>query len=605
MNRETKRKKYRIEQFHAIRVINNFSLSPDSKTIAYITNTNGLPNIWTIPLSGGWASQITLEENAVKELYYSPVRNEIIFLCDKMGNEAKQLFLISDKGGEVKYLTEQFKDSEVHFTMWNKKGDKILFCTNKRDSRFFDTYIYDFKKDSVELVFQSESLFAEFPSYWSSDEKLIAFNRHYNNSSFALMLFDRNKNTMTEILKDDEPVKNIAPYIDKKNKYIYLLSDKDSEYMGIMRYEIKTGKISWFAKENWDIEGFDFSNKEKLFLYTVNESGSTVLKLMNLITGKTKKLNTPLGNISHAVFTKDEKKIVLLSDTPNNPSDIYVYDIAKANLKQITFSMIGGIPSADFTVPKQIKYKSFDGLKIYANLYIPRWMKKNGSNPAVVLPHGGPEWQDRLNFNKFAQILNNSGFIVITPNFRGSTGYGKSFQIKIYKDWGGAEFKDVLGAYDYLVSSGYADKNKIAVIGGSFGGFMTLTCVTKAPDLWKCAVDIFGPSNLFTFLNSVPEYWKPGAYALVGHPENDKELLSERSPIYFVDNIKCPMLIIQGKNDPRVVVAESDQIVDKLRARNKQVDYLVLEDEGHGFSKVSNQIKVWKLITGFLERHLN
>ena len=291
-------------------------------------------------------------------------------------------------------------------------------------------------------------------------------------------------------------------------------------------------------------------------------------------------------------------------DSPKNPNDIYVYDIKKEKLHQVTFSMIGGIPKSDFTFPRTIKYNSFDGLEINAFLYVPKGVKKDGTNPAIVWPHGGPEWQEKNLFNKYFQIFTNRGYIVIAPNFRGSTGYGKSFQHKIYKDWGGSEFKDVLGARDYLVNSGYVDNSKIAVVGGSFGGFMTLTCVTKAPELWKCAVDVFGPSNLLTFLSSIPEHWKPGVAELVGDAEKDKDFLMERSPINFVDKISCPLLIVQGKNDPRVVQTESDQIVEILRSQNKDVDYLVLEDEGHGFSKVSNQIMVWNKISQFLDKHL-
>jgi len=202
------------------------------------------------------------------------------------------------------------------------------------------------------------------------------------------------------------------------------------------------------------------------------------------------------------------------------------------------------------------------------------------------------------------QVFVNAGYIVIAPNFRGSTGYGKTFQKKIYKDWGGAEFKDVLGSVDYLKKSGYVDSKKIAVVGGSFGGFMCLTCITKSPEIWKCAVDIFGPSDLFTFVNSVPEHWKKGTDDLVGNPVNDKEMLYERSPINFVDKISCPLLVVQGKHDPRVVEAESEQIVKKLRAQKKPVEYILLEDEGHGFSKVSNQIKVFDAKIKFLDKYL-
>jgi dipeptidyl aminopeptidase/acylaminoacyl peptidase len=251
-----------------------------------------------------------------------------------------------------------------------------------------------------------------------------------------------------------------------------------------------------------------------------------------------------------------------------------------------------------------VKYKSFDGLEISALLYQPKGLIKNGSNPAIVWPHGGPEWQEKNLFNKYFQILANRGYTVIVPNFRGSTGYGKSFQQMIYKDWGGAEFRDVVASREYLLSLGYADKDNIAVVGGSFGGFMTLTCITKAPELWKCAVDIFGPSNLLTFLNSVPEHWKPGTYELVGHPEHDKQMLTERSPINYVNEIKCPLFVIQGFYDPRVVKFESDQMVEKLKEQNKEVEYFVFEDEGHGFQKVSNQIKAWEMITVFLDKYM-
>jgi dipeptidyl aminopeptidase/acylaminoacyl peptidase len=385
---------------------------------------------------------------------------------------------------------------------------------------------------------------------------------------------------------------------------IYFLSDYEREFDGLAYYKIKSEEIGWFILEDWDITDFKFSKKEKYLLYVINENGNSKLKLRNIKTKKTIVLKLPKCNCLQCEFTPDEKKLVLLLDNPNNPNDIYIYDIGKKKLEQITFSMIGGIPKQDFTVPDNISYNSYDGLDIYANLYIPKWMEKNGSNPAVVWPHGGPEWQEKNIFNKYFQILTNRGYIVIAPNFRGSTGFGKSFQRRIYKDWGGAELKDVLGSYDYLQKTGYVDKNRIAIVGGSFGGFMTLSCITKAPGLWRCAVDIFGPSNLFTFLSSIPEFWKPATFDLVGDPEKDKELLMERSPINFVDNIQCPLFIVQGLNDIRVVKSESDQIVDKLKAQNKNVEYLVLEDEGHGFFKVANQIKVWDKITKFIEKYM-
>ncbi|MCC7157983.1 MAG: S9 family peptidase [Ignavibacteria bacterium] len=597
-------KKYKISQFFAIRAISGFSVSPNAKTIAYITNTNGSPNIWTIPIEGGWASQITLQENAVFAIFYSPKKNEIAFLSDNQGDENHQLYMVSDKGGEVTCLTPGHKGAQIQFCGWNKKGDKIMFSSNKRDQRYFDTYILDMNSLKEECIFESNDPFPLVAAAWSRDENKILYQKFYNNADQDIILFTRDKNQWHNLTAHKEPMKNIGCIFNKKGDTVYFFSDYQREFTALAYYRIMRGEIGWSVTEKWDLTNYSFSNSEKFLLYSTNENGSSVLRMKNIKTGKTKKLKLPKGNCISYDFTRDDKNIVLIYDSPQNPNDIYVYNIKKEKLKQITYSMIGGIPKSDLIVPQEIKYKSFDGLEIYGYMFIPKGAKRDGSNPAVVYPHGGPELQEKNLFNKYFQIMANNGYVVIVPNFRGSTGYGKTFQSKIYKDWGGNEFKDVLGAYDYLLNSGYTEKSKIAVLGGSFGGFMTLTCITKAPELWKCAVDIFGPSNLFTFMDSVPEHWKPGVAALVGDPMADKEMLTERSPINHVDNIKCPLFIIQGKNDPRVRQAESDQIVERMKSQNKEVEYLVLDDEGHGFSKVSNQILVWGKMIDFLDSHL-
>ncbi|RPI13801.1 MAG: S9 family peptidase [Ignavibacteriae bacterium] len=601
---KSKPPKYRIEQFYAIRQLFGLSVSPDNKTVAYITNTNGMPNIWTIPIEGGWTTQVTLEQNAVRSLVYSEKKNEIIFQSDVNGDENQQIFIVNDKGGIPENLSPSHAGSQAYFIDWDKSSNKFLFASNKRDKRFFDSYIYDMKTGKEECIYESCSVHVEIPGAWSQNERYLLFNVFYHNSNHDIFIYDRQTKVKKNITSHEGDMYNASGRFNKQNDIIYFITNNGKEFNYICQYKIKTGEYSNTAVEKWDIVSYKLSESNKFLVYQINEDGSYKTKIKYLKTGKTITLNLPKGTCLDYEITPNEKSIIFLLDGPQNPNDIYIYDLQKKKLKQITFSMIGGIPKEHFTVPKVITYKSFDGLEISATLFIPSWMKKNGKNPAIVWPHGGPEAQISVFFSKYFQIFTNLGFIVIAPNFRGSTGYGKSFQKKIYKDWGGAEFKDVLGSYDYLLKCGYVDAAKIAVVGGSFGGFMTLTCVTKAPELWKCAVDIFGPSNLFTFLNSIPEHWKPASYELVGDPEKDKEMLTERSPINYVDNIVCPLFIVQGKNDPRVVQKESDQIVEKLRSKNKEVEYMVLEDEGHGFSKVSNQIKVWSAISEFLEKHM-
>jgi len=602
----SKIQKYSVEKFFSIRTIFDFTVSKDDKTIFFITNTSGSPQIWSVPIEGGWADQITTWHDSVKALYQNPKSRELVFLSDTKGNENLQIYKLDESNSEVTHLTKDFADSQCFFHSFNKKGSKFLFSTNKRLKYNFDVYLQDYITGENFLIKAFDDHYPTHAESWSSNERYITYVKFYGNINIDILLHDTKNDTIVNITEHDPEINvfNAGTEFDKKNNGFYFISDEGREFKGIKYYDIKKKKSKWVIKENWDITGYAFSHDKNILVWNVNVNGNNTPKVKNLKTGKTQKLKLPKGNYSHLTFTNDDKKIVFSCDSPLHPGDIFVYDLKKNTFKQITNSLVGGVSKKGLTKPRDIFYKSFDGLKIHGLLYIPKGLKKDGSNPAIVWPHGGPEHQEMHNFSKYVQIFSNNGYIVICPNFRGSTGYGKTFQKMIYKDWGGAEFKDVLHSVDYLKKTGYVDPKKIAVVGGSFGGFMCLTCITKAPDIWRCAIDIFGPSDLFTFVNSVPEHWKKGTDNLVGNPETDRELLKERSPINFVDNIKCPLFVVQGKHDPRVVVDESEQIVNKLKEMNKPVEYILLEDEGHGFSKVSNQIKVFKAKIDFLEKYL-
>jgi len=601
-----KNKRIPVEKFFSLRTITGLTLSADSRKIFYITNTTGNHQIWTIPINGGWTDQITAIKDSIYWIKHNPKSKELVFLSDSSGNENFQLYSVKDDGDDLKCLTEGFEDSQCMFSTFNKNGDKLIFTTNKRLKYNFDCYIRDLKTGEDILLKAFDDEYVTTPNSWSNNERYITFIKTYGNINQDILLFDIRDNSMINITEHDikEKVTNIMTAFDRNNKGIYYISDEGREFKGIKYYDIEKKKSHWIVQEKWDVEFYTFSEKQKHLLWTTNEYGSNVPKIMNMKSGKTRKLKFPKGIYTSITFTKNNKELVYICNNPQNPNDIYVYDFAKGKHRQITNSFVGGVSKSDFTKPKDVIYNSFDGLKIHALFYIPKGTEKNGKNPAIVWPHGGPEFQEIHNFSRYIQVMVNAGYIVIAPNFRGSTGYGKSFQKMIYRDWGGAEFQDVLGSVEFLKNSGYVDKNKIAVVGGSFGGFMCLTCITKAPEIWKCAVDIFGPSNLFTFVKSVPEHWKMMTDDLVGNPERDKDKLYERSPINFADKIKCPLMVVQGKHDPRVVAAESEQIVNILKSGNKSVEYILLEDEGHGFNKVSNQIKVFEAKLNFLDRHL-
>ena len=600
-------KRIPVESFFAIRSTLGFTLSHDDKKIYYITNTTGSPQIWSVQMDGkGCTNQISIWNEAIKGIVHNPKKNELLFLSDNKGDEQLQVYKLDLKNGNIEHLTKGFEESQCFYHSFNKKGDKFLFSTNKRLKYNFDVYIKDLRTGRNKLVKKFGGQYPTHGESWSSNERYVTFLTMYGNINQDIFLYDTKTKKMINVTEHniDEDVTNMNTKFNKSNNGFYYISDDGRDYKGIKFYDIKKKKSEWYIKENWDITNFTISKNFKYLLYTVNKNGSNTPKLKDLKSGRIHRLKLTKGNYLAMRFTKDDSKIVNMFDNPLTPSDIFVYDIRRSINKQRTYSLVAGITKESFTKPIDVFYNSFDGLKIHALLYVPNGLKKNRKNPAIVWPHGGPEWQEMHNFSKYLQVITNAGYIVIAPNFRGSFGYGKKFQKMIYKDWGGAEFRDVLGSVDYLKKSGYVDNKRIGIVGGSFGGFMTLTCITKAPGIWKCAVDIFGPSNLFTFLNSIPEHWKKGTDRLVGDPVKDKALLKERSPINFVEKIKCPLLVIQGRHDIRVVEAESAQIVKKLKSMNKPVEYILLEDEGHGFSKVSNQISVFKEKIKFLDKHL-
>jgi dipeptidyl aminopeptidase/acylaminoacyl peptidase len=291
----------------------------------------------------------------------------------------------------------------------------------------------------------------------------------------------------------------------------------------------------------------------------------------------------------------------LILSCPRRPPDVWVVDTKSGQTRTVTDSRIGALREDDLVEIDLVSYPSFDGRDIPAWLYRP---DVEGKVPVVVAIHGGPEAQEKAVYQPVYQYLLSRGIGVLATNIRGSTGYGKSYQRLIQRDWGGGDLQDWEHAVKWLREQDWVDSERIGVFGGSYGGFAVLTCVTRLPDYWAAAVDIFGPSNLVTFAKAVPPTWKRFIARFVGDPETEADFLMERSPITYVENVKAPLLVIQGATDPRVVKGESDQLVEKLRSLGRTVEYEVFDDEGHGFTKRPNELKAYRLTVDWLEKHL-
>ncbi|MBK8549784.1 MAG: hypothetical protein IPL53_01485 [Ignavibacteria bacterium] len=398
----TKTQRYSIEKFFSIRSISGFTLSQNDKKIYYITNTSGTPQIWSIPIEGGWTDQISTWKESVKQIFHNPVTKEIIFMSDKEGDENTQIYKIPDEGGDAELLSKGFEDSQVFFNQFNKKGNKFLFASNKRLKHNFDVYIQDLKKGENELVKSFDDDYPTLAESWSSDERYITFIKFYGNINVDLFLYDSKDKTFINTTEHDinKNVFNGQTEFNKKNSGFYFISDEGREFKGIKFYDIKKRKSKWVIKEKWDITSFKFSHDHNFLIWTMNMNGSNSPGLMNMKTGKVHKLKLPRGNYSGIKFTHDNKKIVYICDSPLNPGDIFVYDLKKETSKQITNSLVGGVSKKGLTKARDVFYKSFDGLKIHALLYIPKGLKKDGKNPAIVWPHGGPEHQEMHNFSK-------------------------------------------------------------------------------------------------------------------------------------------------------------------------------------------------------------
>jgi len=385
----------------------------------------------------------------------------------------------------------------------------------------------------------------------------------------------------------------------------YVVSDMGHEF-GALNFITKDGSTTrTVLSDDLEVEGAGLNEQKTRLLVYANRRGVFELRLFDLEGAEERELpapSLPLGVPGGASLNPRGDRLLLSYATPRQAANLLQIDLPGGEEKTLEQSMLGGIDVGVMVEPEGIDYPSFDR-DIHAWLYRPQG---SGPFPVVVSIHGGPEAQEFADYvyHGLYQYLLTRGIGILAPNIRGSTGYGKAYQKLIHRDWGGGELRDIAAAADYLQGLEWVDGERLAIFGGSFGGFATLSALTRLPDRWAAGVDLVGPSNLITFVDSVPPYWLEMMEDWVGHPQKDEALLKERSPITYADDLVAPLLVIQGANDPRVVKAESDQFVARLRERGVDVTYHVDETAGHGPPGRDGWIEWLRLTADFLERHL-
>jgi dipeptidyl aminopeptidase/acylaminoacyl peptidase len=600
-----KRGKYTFEQFAAMRrYMPVLSFSPDGSEIVYVTNTSGQYNLWRQSSAGGYPHQITtFVDQSVREAAWSPDGQTILFTADRQGNEMHQIYRIPARGGRPEQLTDA--PGAQHFlnvNPWSPDGLRVAYATNDLVPTDQDVLVRDMATGDVERVMSGGGVY--FQAGWSPDGTRLAVMEAHTNMSQDLHLHDFHTATDTHLTPRDAGVQYSPQAWAADGTGFYLLSDEGREFLGLAFFDLAAGVLRWLETPGWDIQQIAASDNGRLLAWVVNEDGYSRLHARDLTTGRSITLPPlPDGVIETLQVAPDGSRIGLTLEQPRHPAEVYVIDVTTGTATQLTFGFLGGIDEADLIEPELVHYPTHDRRDIPAFLYRP---SGEGSFPVVLSIHGGPEAQElpRYPYSGLYQYWLDRGIGVLAPNVRGSTGYGKTYQKLIYRDWGGAELGDFEAAVRYLHTLDWVDRGRIGVFGGSFGGFATLSCVSRLPDYWAAAVDIVGPSNLVTLCRSVPPTWRRPVIELIGDPDTEEAFLLERSPITWADQIRTPLFIIQGANDPRVVQAESDQIVERLRARGVDVRYDVYLDEGHGFTKRENELKGLRDAAEFMEQHL-
>jgi dipeptidyl aminopeptidase/acylaminoacyl peptidase len=597
---------YSIEQFYKSSGIYGGSISSDDKTMLVGSNESGIFNAFEIDLATGQRTALT---NSTGESIwvndYVPGTRNILFSSDKGGNENDHIFL-KTAGGETKELTP-WENAKSQFYGWSRDNKTGYFLSNKRNPQFFDLYKMDTATWNPVMIYQNDNGFEV--GGMSSNEKYLALVESLTTSSNNLYLVDNETKKSTRINPEGSEGIYSPLLFSVDNNSMYYLTDEKNEYQYIIKYDIASGAKEKLYSTNWDVMFMNVSFNEKYRIIGVNEDGRNKIYLFDHKTGK--QLDFPAvgnGDISSVGISKSENKMRLTIGDGASPNDIYVYDFGSKEMKRLTNSLNPEIKSEDMVRPTVVRYKSFDGLEIPAIYYKPHQAGPEAKVPAVVMVHGGPGGQARVGYFPLVQYLVNHGYAVIDVNNRGSSGYGKSFFKMDNRNHGDKDLKDVVWAKKYLQTLPYIDTAKIGVMGGSYGGYMTLAALCFHPDEFKAGVDIFGVANWLRTLKSVPPYWesfKKALYDELGDPNTaDTVRLKAYSPLYNADKIKKPLMVLQGANDPRVLQVESDEIVAQVKKNNVPVEYVVFPDEGHGFVKKQNEIKGYGQIKEFLDKYL-
>ena len=598
-----------IDDLYYTRSVFAAAWSPDGKQIVFVSDLAGRTNLWKVSASGGWPIQLTQSDDRQYSPVWSPDGKWIIYEQDHAGDELWDLYAIPGAGGEIINLTNTPAIREQD-PRWSHDGNTIAFAYKTKDGSQYDIALLDWSTRKVhKLTNEQQPGFSWNVVAWSSDDKTIYAGRV--NPPFTdadVYRIDVATGKMENLTAHQGTIRYLGSSLSPDDKTLLLSSDAKGGYMNVALLDVATRKVTWVTDLKWETFAGNFSPDGKRYTYIVNEDGLIDAYLIDRSTNHADKVELPHGLNAFSgnpnEFAPQSGRVIVSHEASNQPGDLWVYNLHSRQTDQLTFSAIASLRATPLPPSQIVHYKSFDGKIITALLWMPFNLKRDGNNPALVLPHGGPTGQMVDYWNTDVAALTSRGYVCIAPNPRGSTGYGLDFQKANFQDLGGGDLRDEIAGVDFLKATGYIDSKKIGIHGGSYGGFMTLMAIGKTPDIWAAAVDLYGIISWSTMLKSSDPELNEYLKALLGNPEENRKVYEEDSPITYIRSEKAPLLVLQGDNDPRVPKEEAQQVVDILRKEGRVVDAHYYPNEGHGFVKRENQIDSIRRTIAWFDQYL-
>jgi dipeptidyl aminopeptidase/acylaminoacyl peptidase len=584
-----------VDDLYYTRSVSGAAWSPDGQQIVFTTDITGRSNLWKVRASGGWPIQLTQSDDRQYSAVWSPDGKWIVYQQDRGGNELWDLYAVPSDGGEPINLTNT-PDIREESPSWSHDGRTIALTYKPKAATKYDIALLDWSTRKVRKLTNEQQ-----PGYswnvvaWSKDDKTIYAGRV--NPPFTdadIYRIDVATGKLENLTPHQGTIRYLGSSLSPDGGTILLSSDAKGGFMNVALLDLATMKITWVTDLQWEASAGTFSPDGKSYTYTVNADGLIDAYLADRSTNRAEKIDLPHGLNTFSgdptEFAPQSDRVIVSHEASIQPGDLWVYNVASRHADQLTFSAIASLRATPLPPSQIVHYKSFDGKIISALLWMPFNLKRDGSNPALVLPHGGPTGQMVDFWAPSVAALVSRGYICIAPNPRGSTGYGLDFQKANFQDLGGGDLKDEIAGVEFLKDTGYVDAKKIGITGGSYGGFMTLMAVGKRPDIWAAAVELFGIINWSSMLKSSDPSLNEYLKGLLGDPATNRKIYDEDSPITYIRNEKAPLLVLQGDNDPRVPKEEAQQVIDILKKEGRTVDVHYYPNEGHGFAKRENQI---------------